>query len=241
MKPELSIVIPVGPDDSLWHDLLSDLVAIPASFEIILVGTAPLDAPNEAAFNARAARGNVHWAVTARGRGKQLNHGARFAKGAFLWFLHADSRVSQAALSALEDALREKPDALHYFDIRFQGKTRLLTKLNELGTRIRSRVFGLPFGDQGLCVACEVYNELGGFREDVLRGEDHFFVWAAHHAGIPLHRVGHSITTSARGYDRNGWLRTTSKNLVLTLSQAVPQFGKMLVTWLRRDRVRVTR
>jgi hypothetical protein len=120
-------------------------------------------------------------------------------------------------------AVRDAPGALHYFDLAFLGDGPRRCKLNALGARFRSRVLGMPFGDQGLCVRRDLFEALGGYDEAARYGEDHLLVWAARRAGVRLHPVGQRLRTSARKYGRQGWARTTARHLVLTLRQALPQ------------------
>ncbi len=149
-----------------------------------------------------------------------MNDAARAANGAFLWFLHADSRLPKGSVAALVNALIRWPKDLHYFDLHFHDGPRWL-RMNEFGVSLRCRLFGLPFGDQGFCIAREVFERLGGFDEQAAYGEDHLFVWKARRHGVRLHRVNGSLLTSGRKYAEHGWLRTTCQHVRLTLAQAL--------------------
>lgn len=210
----LSIVIPVGPGDTAWRGLLADLAALPQDCEIILAATdadpAPDDLPPLAA--------SLRWLTAPRGRPQQLNAGAAVARHPRLCFLHADSRLPAASLQRL---LATEPAAsLHYFDLRFAADGPTLMGLNTLGTWIRSRWLGLPFGDQGLLLARADFERLGGFDTAITRGEDHAFVWSARRAGLGLRPLRAPIVTSARRYAACGWWRTTCHHLGLTWQQA---------------------
>ncbi len=219
----LSIVIPVGPGDSAWVDLLPLLLpACPAGSEVLLSAAEP----RPASFDEREASEAgcaLRWLHGTRGRGAQLNRGARAATGEFVWFLHADSRPGADAITTLLRRLSEDRDALWYFDLRFLDDGPRLVKLNELGAMLRSRLFRLPFGDQGFALARQRFERLGGFSETAAYGEDHLFVWACRHAGVPVRPVGLPLLTSARKYSREGWLTTTIRHLRLTWKQAVPE------------------
>ncbi len=219
----LSIVIPVGPGDSAWADLLPLLLpACPAGSEVLLSAAEPRPAllEEQAASEAGCV---LRWLHGTRGRGAQLNRGARAATGEFLWFLHADSRPGADAIPTLLRRLSEGRDALWYFDLRFLDDGPRLVKLNEFGARFRSRLLGLPFGDQGFALVRRRFEQLGGFSETAPYGEDHLFVWACRHAGVRVRPVGRPLLTSARKYARQGWLATTIRHLRLTWKQAVPE------------------
>lgn len=214
---KLSVIIPVGPADPAWRELLGDLRALGDRAEIILVATQG-EAPADFVAADHGLAAPCRWLEAPAGRARQQNAGAAAAAGATLWFLHADSRAPAAALAA---ALRHTGrEALGYFDLRFQNDGPRLARLNALGARIRSRWFGLPFGDQGLIMPRSVFERLGGFDERLTAGEDHAFVWAARRAGFPLAPVGAVLETSARRYAAHGWLRTTLRHARLTIAQA---------------------
>jgi rSAM/selenodomain-associated transferase 2 len=213
----LSVIIPVGPGESSWRDVLGDLAALQADAEILLVA-ATGGVPREFAPRDFALRVPARWLEAPAGRAGQQNTGAAAALGETLWFLHADSRVPEASVAAaLGFAGRA---ALGYFDLRFRDDGPWLVRLNALGVRIRSRWLGLPFGDQGLMLPRALYYALGGFDESLPAGEDHALVWAARRAGIPLVALRAPLFTSARRYAEHGWLRTTLRHLRLTVAQA---------------------
>jgi hypothetical protein len=212
---ELAVVIPVAPDDDAWVGLIEELSALPPEAEIVLAAAAPPTRP---------APPPARWLISARGRAEQMNAGARATTRPFLWFLHADSRLTPHTLASLGRSLAEAPRALHYFDLAFLDDGPALMPLNELGAWLRSRWGGMPFGDQGFCIARGVWEGLGGFRTDVVYGEDHLFAWAARCAGVLLRPVGAPLLTSARRYRERGWLRTTARHLRLTAAQALPEW-----------------
>lgn len=219
----LSIVIPVGAGDSAWVDLLPLLLpACPVDCEVLLSAAEPRPASLEER-SASESGPAIRWLRGTRGRGAQLNRGARAATGEFLWFLHADSRPGEDAIPVLLRRLRSDPGALWYFDLRFLHDGPRAVKINEFGALIRSRVLGLPFGDQGFAMSRRCFEQLGGYSETTAYGEDHLLVWAARHAGVPVRPVGLPLLTSARKYARQGWLITTLRHLRLTWRQAVPE------------------
>ncbi|MBL4767489.1 MAG: glycosyltransferase family 2 protein [Rhodobacteraceae bacterium] len=221
----LSIIIPLGPEEDQLAPLLADLAQLPAATEIILVaceGQEPEvgDKP-------------VRWLRSEQGRALQQNVGAKAATGAFLWFLHADSRVTPEALAALERSLKVAPEALHYFHLKFKGDGPRAMGLNEAGAWFRSEILGVPFGDQGFCLGKDIFARIGGFNETAAFGEDHLLVWQARQAGVKLRCVGASLPTSARKYSIHGWGALTLKYQLLWLRQAAPELVKLLRLRLR--------
>jgi hypothetical protein len=217
VKPHLSIVIPLGPGETAWRALLQDLQTLPPDVELILVGVDAL-APAELDADSGALAGRLRWLSAARGRARQQNAGAQAARGRWLCFLHADSRLEADALRALA-SLPQRPPALYFFDLGFFDGPVLL-RLNALGANLRSRLLDLPFGDQGLCLPRVEFERLGGFDESLPRAEDHALVWAARRAGLRLRPLGARLLTSGRRYREAGWWRTTARFVALSLRQA---------------------
>ncbi|MEO6383674.1 MAG: glycosyl transferase family 2, partial [Thermomonas sp.] len=121
---------------------------------------------------------------------------------------------------ALRDHLADAPRALGWFRLAFQRDGPWLMVLNALGANLRARWLGLPFGDQGFVLHRDDAARLGPFDPALGFGEDHAWVWRARKIGLPLQRIDGTISTSARKYALQGWLRTTIQHLRLTAAQA---------------------
>lgn len=199
--PLLSVIIPSRNDEPELTLLVENLKSLEPNLEIII--------------------------ETGKNRAAQMNLGAKKAKGDFLWFLHADSRVTKESIESLRNSLNKSPDSLLYFNLRFYDASPLM-KINEIGAHFRSRFFKMPFGDQGLCLSKSNFERLGGFDEQAPYGEDHLLVWKARRFGIQVKSVGSSLFTSSRKYEKNGWLQTTAKHLWFTYQQALPESIKLL-------------
>lgn len=223
----LSVIVPFTGSDLLWKDLLQDLKALPKGAEILLVGP---DQPDAEIFKKATETliANVRYIESVRGRGVQLNCGAKNASRDYLWFLHADSKVPRPSLYLLESELIAKPEALHYFDLQFLSDGPKIVGLNSLAANMRSRYLGMPFGDQGFAMSRAVFLRVGGFNESAPYGEDHIFVWEARRKKIPLNRVPGSVFTSARRYESEGWGAVTRKRVYLTAKQATKECFKLV-------------
>ncbi len=100
-----------------------------------------------------------------RGRGIQMAAGAAAARGDWLLFLHADTVPGSAWREAVAD-LVSGPDAgrrAGVFRLRLDDPAPW-ARCVEWGARSRSRLLGLPYGDQGLLISVDFYESLGGFR-----------------------------------------------------------------------------
>ncbi len=215
---ELAVVVPIGPGDGAWRALLPQLAVLPPEARVVLVAAADRELPARGDPSCATLRADLRLLTAPCGRASQQNAGAREAERRFLWFVHADSRLHARTLTALARSLERHPDALGYFDLRFDDGP-LVVGLNAIGVLIRSRWLGLPFGDQGLFLSRANFERLGGFDVTLDRGEDHALVWGASRAGIALVAARAPIYTSAREYAERGWLRTTARHVWLTAAQ----------------------
>jgi hypothetical protein len=197
---QLSIIIPLAADETQHRQLLTDL----SSHRQLQAEIIP---------------------CSNHSRAKSLNQGAAQASGDWLWFVHADSRVTTENLRALESSLQQHPEDLHYFDLAFD---RGFLRGNALGANLRSRILGTPFGDQGLCIKKSLFNKLGSYCEDTTYGEDLLLVWQAHQAGIRLRRIPSKLLTSGRKYQQQGWLKLSLLYQWRWILMAFPQLLKLI-------------
>lgn len=219
MLSELSIIIPVAQSESAVDALLALLAKHCRAAQVLCVQAGPL-------AEQRDPIGMEEWLSSEPGRARQQNLGARHATGRWLWFLHADSCFEPEAVLALVAFLKLSPPALGYFELRFETDGPALTRVNACAANWRSRLLGLPFGDQGFVLERALFERLGGFDENAAFGEDHLLVWAAKRAGIRTRAIGAPLTTSARKYQKRGWLRTTAQHFRGTWLQAWQQWRK---------------
>lgn len=213
MLTRISIVVPIGPGDRAWRQLLPQLAASELPIDVILVFA-------DGDPQSRDAPGNVVVISAPAGRAHQLNAGIAAARGDWLWLLHADSRLRADTLPALRRWLADAPRALGWFRLTFQHDGPWPMRLNAFGANLRARWLGLPFGDQGFLVRRDDARALGPFDPALPFGEDHAWIWRARKLDLPLRPVDGTLATSARKYAEHGWARITWRHLRLTWRQA---------------------
>jgi glycosyltransferase A (GT-A) superfamily protein (DUF2064 family) len=185
---KLSIVIPVGKDEKNFH-LIQQIKNQFLDSEIILVCDSQCD---------RANLENVHYHqllfIDNSTRAKALNEGSRYAKYSYLWFLHLDSNIQNINPNDLF-SLDEKK--LYYFSLAFDNSW---SHFNAIGANYRSKLFQIPFGDQGFLLSKKLFFFLGMFNETLNRGEDHELIWRAKSLHVAIQALPKTIITSARKY-----------------------------------------
>ena len=207
---QVSIVIPVLRDTAHLDGLLGSLARMShgAAVEVIVANG---DARDGSLAPLRERHAGVHWVACPAGRGLQMNAGAAVASGGWLLFLHADTRLDERWLDAIRAAeLRGAAGGAFRFRL---DSPRAAARLVERGVAWRTRWLGLPYGDQGLFVRRDVFEALGGFRPYPLM-EDVDLVRRLRRRG-PLALSPIPVRTSARRWERDGWLRRSLRNLAL--------------------------
>ena len=208
---EISIIIPVLNEEKTISQCLETVVNIPG-IEVIVSDGGSTDRTVEIAGQHR----DVKVVSSPAGRSIQMNNGAACAGGEILLFLHADCILPG------EDVLKIR----QIFDSgRFVGgafQIRLLSdkfpyKWLERGINFRSKVFKLPYGDQGIFVKRSLFEKLGGFRKMPIC-EDLDFICRLRRKYGEIAILNGRISSSVRTWKNRGVFRTSFRNQLLLYS-----------------------
>lgn len=207
----VSIVIPTLDEEEGLGPLLAELQRQPV-LEIIVADGGSVDqtVTCAACMGARV--------VTSRaGRGFQLQQGAEQARGEVLLFLHADTRLPADFVAQVHRTLALPGTAAGAFRLRIDAAGPGYRCI-EWGANLRSRLLGLPYGDQAIFVRRALLQQAGGVpRQPIL--EDVALVRRL--KGFGRIRIAPAeVVTSARRWQRRGLVRTTLGNQLLLLGAA---------------------
>jgi rSAM/selenodomain-associated transferase 2 len=204
---KISVVVPTLDEESA---IAATLASTQGADEVVVVdgGSRDATAALAAAYGARVVVPGV------RGRGLQLEHGARLAGGDILLFLHADTVLPDGFADSIRAALASQGASWGRFDVRFDRAGRLLRLIAWLISR-RSRLTRSATGDQAIFVTRELFERVGGFRERLLFEDVDLCRRLRRMApmGIPS---GHVVTSSRRWRSGGVW-RTTLRMWTLKL------------------------
>ncbi len=201
----VSVVIPTLDEERLLPTTLES-VRTDAS-EVLVVDGGSTDRTR-----ALAAAAGARVLDSPRGRGPQLDRGAREARGDWIVFLHADTRLEAGWSAAILGLAEGVVGGAFRFAL---DTTRPGRRYAEWAVALRCRVLGLPFGDQALFCRREAYAVAGGFPPEPLF-EDLAFHLRLRRLG-PTALLAPRATTSARRWERDGALVTTLRNNALVL------------------------
>lgn len=205
--PLVSIVVPVRGDSAPLATLLAQ-VPPRDGVEVVVASAGPVDAAQQ---RLRALRHDVTWLDAPPGRGGQLNAGAAVARGTWLWFVHADSRLPDGWWDAFM-AVEARGTAVGGSFAFHLDSPAWQARWLERGVAWRVRLFDLPYGDQGIFARRSVFHDLQGFRPVPLM-EDVEFIGRLKRTGR-LEHLSDRLVTSARRWEQRGWLRQSAANLV---------------------------
>jgi len=204
---KLSVIIPgINEEDTIPQVISS--VQSDSHHEIIYVDGGSEDSSPHVAGSLGA-----KVATSLPGRAKQLNMGADLSSGDTLLFLHADSLLPSLYSAAISSCLQK--NLAGAFSLKFQPTSIPLTIIESLAN-LRSRLFGLPYGDQGLFLKKDSFQALEGFRDMPLL-EDLDLVRRIKQNG-ELETVGDKIVTSSRRYQDKGPFTTSLTNQFILLA-----------------------
>jgi rSAM/selenodomain-associated transferase 2 len=146
-----------------------------------------------------------------RGRGPQMAAGAHAARSSWLLFLHADTRLEDDWADEAASFIADPANALRAaaFAFRLDDPAPSARRVERL-VAWRSRVLGLPYGDQGLLISRALYDAVGGFR-DLPLYEDVDIVRRIGKAR--LHLLRSAAVTSAARYQRGGYWARPARNI----------------------------
>jgi len=198
MTPRFSFIIPMRNEAGVIGPLLANLKSRFAGCELIVVDGESSDRSMQEALGVADVV-----LLGARGRAAQMNLGAACARGAYLFFLHADTRPC-FSLQQLQQAMSHAPD-WGFCRVRLSGPHRGL-RLVERGMNLRSRWTRVATGDQLLFVSRELFHKVQGFASLPLM-EDVDMCKRLRRAAAPL-VLDAEVCTSSRRWEQNGILRT---------------------------------
>jgi rSAM/selenodomain-associated transferase 2 len=198
----LAVVIPTL---NAVRTLPVTLAALPAADEIVVADGGSTDGTKELARSAGAL------VVTApRGRGAQLAAGVAATRHSWVLLLHADTTLGSGWAIAARAHIANGPARAGYFRLALASADPRARRL-EWAVAWRCRLFGLPYGDQGLLIHRDLLRTVGGIRPLLLM-EDVDLVYRLGRRRLTA--LSAEAITSAEKWERDGWTRRSLRNLL---------------------------
>lgn len=196
---KISIIIPVLNEAETIEELIHYLIdnaSLNAIQDIIVVDGGSTDATQDIIESLGLSIKLIH---SKKGRAKQMNAGAKVAKGTILYFLHADSfpplRYDKYIINEVK-----KGNFAGCFRMQFNSKHWWL-KLTSWFTQFSWRA--CRGGDQSQFITKKLFNTIGGFDENYTIYEDNILINELYNRKQFV-VINKKITSSARLYNRHG-------------------------------------
>ena len=208
--PTLSIVIPTLNEALHLPLLLSDLNVWPNDFELIIVDGGSIDLT----ISIAQIQGVDVIKSHKKNRGYQLKTGASNARGDWLLFLHADSRLRIGWVRSLSQIIQNKKSKnfAWYFDFKIK-KYNLEYRFLEIAVALRSLFLQQPYGDQGLLIHKDLYYKTGGYSS--LKIMEDIDLITRITKKTKLRRIRESIYTDDRKWTNSNIIKRAIKNYKL--------------------------
>ncbi|MDD2661255.1 MAG: TIGR04283 family arsenosugar biosynthesis glycosyltransferase [Methylococcales bacterium] len=196
---KFSIIIPTLNEEETIQPSLSALQPLRNQCEIIIVDGGSND--NTRILASILADEVI---ISAKGRARQMNNGARHAKGDVLIFLHADTGLPANALPLIQQNISDTRQ-WGRFDIQLSGDPFMLKVIAQM-MNWRSRLTGVATGDQVIFVTRSAFEKAGRYPEINLM-EDIALCKALKKISRPI-CLRDKVISSGRRWEQNGIYKT---------------------------------
>jgi len=218
---KLSIIIPTLNEASNIESLLEQLSG--EDIELIVVDGGSDDQ------TVQLASSHAKLVHSSAGRAIQMNAGAAAASGDWLWFLHADTQLTES-VSSYCSLITQSPAVWGRFAVRLDD-SRFVFRVIERLMNARSCFTSVATGDQGVFVDRRLFDELDGYpeiplMEDVALSKRLRKVMPVNCSTLPL-------ITSARRWQQRGVLKTILLMWWLRLAYVLGVTPARLRQWYR--------
>ena len=156
----------------------------------------------------------VKTGIAQKGRARQQNFGAKMAQGAVLLFLHADTRLPGNFTNLIRKTIHVGFSG-GAFDLQIDSPHPLLRFTSRIGS-FRSRITGIPYGDQGIFITRSLFEKIGGF-PDLPLMEDIALMLRIKKSRKAFTILPDKAVTSPRMWYKKGILYTMIRNPILAL------------------------
>lgn len=220
----ISVIIPTLNEADQIQSLLSYLSRLDEGLEIIVADGGSSD---DTVLKARQVATVIQ---SPKGRGVQMNAGARIASGNILWFLHADCRPHPDSISKMRQALMNPTTIGGGYEYNLD-RNGLHFWLAVTLSNFKNHLFKLLFGDMGIFVRRNVFQQIGGYPEIPIM-EDMEFCKRLKKAG-KIVILPQRIETSARRWLEEGFVKNSLRSWILQSAWALGVSPRSLAKWYR--------
>ena len=224
LMQSISVIIPTLNEAQNIEILLPYLKKLDDSIEIIVVDCNSTDDTIE------KAKPFATVIQAPRGRGVQMNAGARVASGDILWFVHADCLPHKDSVSEMRKALTDPKVVGGGFEYNLVHPS-LFFRYTEFASNRKNHILKLMYGDMGMFVRKELFHKMGGYKEIPIVEDMDFCRRLKKFGRIVI--IPKRINTSTRRWQEEGVLKNLFRNYLLQIGWTVGVPPHILAKWYK--------
>ncbi|HCQ23517.1 MAG: glycosyltransferase [Aphanizomenon flos-aquae LD13] len=218
----ISIIIPtLNEADNIQEAIISSQIG--SHIEIIIVDGGSQD---QTLLIAKSL--NVQAIISSPGRAHQMNAGAMAASGEILLFLHADTRLPTNFDQMIRTTLAKPGIVAGAFTLQINSPHWGL-RLVEFGVKWRCNLWQMPYGDQGIFITKDVFQQVGNFPQIPIM-EDFELMRKLKTLG-KIYLLPTPVITSPRRWLKKGILQTTLGNQIIIIAYLLGISPNQIRNW----------
>ncbi|MBD2390102.1 TIGR04283 family arsenosugar biosynthesis glycosyltransferase [Aphanizomenon flos-aquae NRERC-008] len=218
----ISIIIPtLNEADNIQEAIISSQIG--SHIEIIIVDGGSQD---QTLLIAKSL--NVQAIISSPGRAHQMNAGAMAASGEILLFLHADTRLPTNFDQMIRTTLAKPGIVAGAFTLQINSPHWGL-RLVEFGVKWRCNLWQMPYGDQGIFLTKDVFQQVGNFPQIPIM-EDFELMRKLKTLG-KIYLLPTPVITSPRRWLKKGILQTTLGNQIIIIAYLLGISPNQIRNW----------
>ena len=218
----ISIIIPTLDEEQNLNCLLPYIQTNFPSCEIIIA--------DGGSFDSTVAVAQKYGKIvnSQKGRGRQLNNGAKHASGDILWFLHADTIPHIDSVNLIKKVMQDRNIVGGGFEYNFASASKALQLISWFSNR-KNIFLKRIYGDMGIFVRHNIFRQINGFPKSYLM-EDFGLSRLLRKIG-KITILPQQITTSPRDWYKEGFLKKISKDTFIRMAYCMHVDNQTLYNW----------
>jgi len=208
----ISAIIPTLNESANIESMLLFMRKLDPALELIVVDAYSDD------DTVNKAKRYAHVITSERGRGVQMNAGARIARGEIFWFLHADCLPHPQSVHTMRHVLANPNIVGGAFEYELDHPG-LHYQLAVSLSNMKNKFFKLLFGDMGIFVRREIFYQMNGFRMIPLMEDMDFSIRLKKQGSVVI--LPFRMHTSARRWVDEGYVKHSVRSWVFQSAYAL--------------------